>query len=62
MQWLNKYTFPAEMRYSDVQHAEHVYPHLVQRLLANGTTTAVYYATIHLEATKKLVEVVEKLG
>jgi hypothetical protein len=39
-----------------------VYTALVQKLLAHGTTTAVYYATIHLEATKRLVDVCRELG
>ncbi len=55
-QWLQECTFPLEARYSDVEFAERIYSSLVESLLANGTTTALYFATIHLEATKKLVD------
>ena len=42
--------------------ARTVYSKLVRRLLDNGTTTTVYYASIHLEATKVLVDVCRELG
>ncbi len=50
-QWLQRYTFPLEARYADLTFAQEVYPVLVDALLAEGTTTAVYYATIHVEAS-----------
>jgi guanine deaminase len=55
--WLQKYTFPLEARFADIEYATPVYESLVEALLANGTTTAVYYATIHLPATKKLADI-----
>jgi len=55
--WLQKYTFPLEARYSDVSFAREVYSALVDALLANGTTTAVYFATIHLQASLALAEI-----
>ena len=54
--WLQKYTFPLEARYEDLAFARHVYGLLVDDLLANGTTTALYFATIHQEATRALVD------
>ena len=62
MQWLQHYTFPAERRCEDTAFAARVYDKLVLRLLRAGTTTAVYYGTIHLEATKALVDVCRELG
>ena len=56
MQWLQAYTFPAEKRCEDTAYAARVYGKLVRRLLSAGTTTAVYYGSIHLEATKALVD------
>jgi guanine deaminase len=56
-EWLQVYTFPLEARFADVEYAEPVYESLVQALLANGTTTAVYYASIHLPATQKLADI-----
>jgi guanine deaminase len=56
-EWLKTYTFPLEARYADLGYAETVYASLVDGLLANGTTTAMYYATIHLPATQKLADI-----
>jgi guanine deaminase len=54
--WLQRHTFPLEARYADSGFAGRVYPTLVADLLDNGTTTAVYFATIHEAATKRLVD------
>jgi len=54
--WLQTHTFPLEARYADSGFARTVYDALVDALLANGTTTAVYFATIHDEATRALAE------
>lgn len=61
-EWLQKYTFPLEARYADAEFAERVYDNLVHTLIANGTTTAMYYATIHLEASKRLAEICLEKG
>jgi guanine deaminase len=55
--WLRTHTFPLESRYSDLEFADRVYRALVHRLLANGTTTAVYFATIHQPASLRLAEI-----
>jgi len=55
--WLQKNTFPLEARYADTAYARRVYDSLVAALLANGTTTAVYFATIHNEASLALAEI-----
>ncbi|HHA1987036.1 guanine deaminase [Enterobacter ludwigii] len=52
--WLNDYTFPLEARYADVDFARRNYTELVSALLANGTTTAVYFATLHTESSVEL--------
>jgi guanine deaminase len=56
-EWLQKFTFPLEARYSDTAFAMRIYESLVANLLANGTTTAMYFATVHLEATKALADI-----
>jgi guanine deaminase len=56
-EWLQTYTFPLEARYQDVAFASAVYESLVDGLLANGTTTALYFGTIHLAATKSLADI-----
>jgi guanine deaminase len=60
--WLQKYTFPLEARYADLEFAEPVYESLVESLLANGTTTALYFATIHLPATELLADICLRRG
>lgn len=55
--WLGKYTFPLEARYADLEFARPRYETLVKDLIANGTTTALYFATAHLEATKLLADI-----
>ena len=56
-QWLQAYTFPLESRYADPAYAQTVYESLVGGLLANGTTTALYFGTIHLRATQILADI-----
>jgi guanine deaminase len=54
--WLFDHTFPLEARYSDAGFARDVWEHMVPTLLGLGTTTAVYYSSIHEEATRLLAE------
>ena len=61
-EWLGTYTFPLEARYSDAAFAATVYEDLVQTLLRNGTTTALYFATIHEEASLVLARTCIKYG
>jgi len=56
-EWLQAYTFPLEARYDDTDYARRVYESLVDALLANGTTTAMYFGTIHLAATQALADI-----
>ncbi|HWU60417.1 MAG TPA: guanine deaminase [Ensifer sp.] len=60
--WLHKYTFPLEARFADLAYARRVYDLLVSDLLANGTTTALYFATIHQEATRLLADICLEKG
>ena len=61
-EWLQTYTFPLEARYADPGFADEQYPALVDALLANGTTTALYYGTIHLPATQRLAAICLQRG
>lgn len=54
LEWLNKYTFPLENKLCDLNIAKIIYSKVIERTLSYGTTTAAYYATIHLESTKLL--------
>ncbi|WP_346897595.1 guanine deaminase [uncultured Roseibium sp.] len=60
--WLQKYTFPIEARYADTAFARHAYSLLVGDLVACGTTTAVYYGTIHDEANRQLADICIEAG
>ncbi|OEE87064.1 guanine deaminase [Enterovibrio norvegicus FF-162] len=55
--WLQNYTFPLENRYSDLAFADTVYQDVTRTLLANGTTSAVYFASIHREASELLASI-----
>lgn len=55
--WLQKYTFPLEARYADLAFARPRYETLVDDLIANGTTTALYFATQCRDATKLLADI-----
>lgn len=60
--WLNTYTFPIESKFSDLDFAKDVYEEVVSTLLANGTTTALYFATVHKEASLLLAELCANKG
>lgn len=60
--WLGKYTFPLEAQYADLDFARERYSTLVRDLLASGTTTALYFATVHRQATELLAEICLKQG
>lgn len=55
--WLQKYTFLLEASYADLDFARPRYESLVNDLLATGTTTALYFATQHREATQLLADI-----
>jgi len=62
MEWLQKYTFPIESSHSDPEHSLYRYGRVVRRFLANGTTTAAYFGSLHLQPNKVLVDEIVRLG
>ncbi|KAF9209400.1 hypothetical protein BGZ49_004705 [Haplosporangium sp. Z 27] len=62
LEWLDNLTFPHESKFKDSNYAREVYTKSVARSLRNGTTSACWFATIHLEATKELVKVILEQG
>ncbi|XP_045538156.1 guanine deaminase [Papilio machaon] len=62
LEWLDKYTFPLESKYVDVNFAKSIYGQVVQRLINNGTTTACYFGSLHLDGTLALVDSAIKYG
>ncbi len=51
LDWLETHTFPAERRYEDAEYAAVAASVFLDELLANGTTTAMVYCTVHEGAT-----------
>lgn len=60
--WLHTYTFPLESKYADLAFAKKVYEDLVNTLLANGTTTVLYFATVHKQASLLLAKICAEKG
>ncbi|WP_237154793.1 guanine deaminase [Oryzibacter oryziterrae] len=54
LEWLEKYTFPAEQRYADPAHAAAGARFFLDELLRNGTTSAVVYGSVHKSAAEAL--------
>ena len=47
MDWLDRYTFPAEAAFADPAHAADTARFFLDELLRNGTTTALVFGTVH---------------
>lgn len=56
LEWLERYTFPAESRFADPEHAREVAEFFVHELLRNGTTTAMVFATTHKVSVDAIFE------
>lgn len=56
LDWLRQYAWPAEMRFADPQVCHEVAQFFLQQLLANGTTTACVFATVHQASVEALFE------
>jgi guanine deaminase len=62
LDWLNTYTFPAEMRYADPEVARAGAERFVGALLAHGTTAAVVFPTVHKVSADTLFEAAAARG
>lgn len=47
LDWLNNYTFPAEMRFADPDHAADMAGRFYDLMIGHGTTTAVAFCSAH---------------
>jgi guanine deaminase len=47
LEWLERYTYPAESRFEDPAHAREATEFFLDELLRNGTTTALVLGTVH---------------
>lgn len=62
LEWLNTYTFKTEARFSDESYAREVYGRLARELIDNGTTRVVAFSSLHVPATRILMESLEAAG
>ena len=62
LDWLDNYTFPEESKYSDIEYATCAYNVFVEDLKHCATTRACILATLHVDATIKLMEMLEGTG
>jgi guanine deaminase len=47
LDWLNRFTFPEEARYADADFAAHAAEIFLDRLVQNGTTSALVFCSVH---------------
>jgi guanine deaminase len=62
MDWLNRYTFPEEEKYEDLEYAEKAYGMFVDALKNSATTRSCIFATRHRYATELLMNLMEESG
>ena len=62
MDWLNRYTFPEEEKYEELEYAERAYSIFVDAMKRGATTRACIFATRHRFATELLMEKMEESG
>ena len=62
LEWLNTSAFPEEAKYQDTEYARRAYRIFVDDLRKSGTTRCCMFATLHLPATKVLMELLEESG
>ncbi|HEY9778413.1 MAG TPA: guanine deaminase [Planktothrix sp.] len=60
--WLEKYIFPAEMRFSDPEHARRIAHWFFEELARNGTTFAAVFTTLHWQSTDVAFQVAKEMG
>ncbi len=56
LEWLNKYTFPEETKFSDRGHADRIAKAFVDELLRHGTTSVAAYCTVRPQSAEALFE------
>ena len=62
LDWLERYTFPAEARHADPAFAQAAAALFLDALLAHGSTSAVVFPTVHLASTEALFEAARERG
>ncbi len=62
LDWLEKYTFPNELKFADKEHARRVARVFLRENLRNGITTSCVYCTVHPQSVDALFEEADALG
>jgi guanine deaminase len=62
LDWLNTYTFPAELRFADAAVAQAGAALFLDALLSHGTTAAVVFSTVHKVSAEALFEAAAQRG
>ena len=62
LDWLDKYTFAAEQRFGNLEHARAVARFFLAESLRNGITTSAVYCTVHAASVDALFEEALALG
>ena len=62
MDWLERYTFPEEEKYEDLEYAKKAYGMFVEAMKKGATTRSCIFATRHRYATELLMELMEDSG
>ena len=60
--WLQNYTFPEEIKYSDESYARTMYQKFIKNSWQEGTTRCVAFATSHTQSTELLMQLYEQSG
>ena len=60
LEWLEKYTFPTESKFSNREFADGIAEFFCDELLRNGTTTAGVFATVHPESVDAIFSAAQK--
>lgn len=58
--WLNKYTFPTEIKFKDKEYSKYISEFFIDELLKNGTTTAMVFATVFEESVDAIFKAANK--
>jgi len=58
--WLEKYTFPTEMKFKDKKYADKISEFFINQLLKNGTTTALVLGTVHENSINSIFKAASK--
>ena len=62
LDWLNRYTFPAELSFSDPQVCQEAAGLFVRSCVSNGVTTAAAWSTVHPQSAEALFQAASQAG